>query len=33
VHGVWVNGALVADAHGLRADAARAGVLLTEFSA
>ena len=33
VHGVWVNGKLVADVHGLRADAARAGILLTEFSA
>jgi N-acyl-D-aspartate/D-glutamate deacylase len=33
VHGVWVNGNLVADAGGLRADAARAGMLLREFSA
>ncbi len=28
VHGVWVNGALVADANGLRADAPRGGRLL-----
>jgi N-acyl-D-amino-acid deacylase len=33
VQGVWVNGMLVADGDGLRADAARAGVLLREFSA
>jgi N-acyl-D-amino-acid deacylase len=33
VHGVWVNGQLVADAQGLREDAPRAGVLLREFAA
>jgi len=33
VHGVWVNGALVADAAGPRDDAPRAGALLTEFDA
>jgi N-acyl-D-amino-acid deacylase len=33
VHGVWVNGHLVADTGGLRADAARAGMLLRDFSA
>ena len=33
VHGVWVNGNLVADAQGLREDAQRSGALLTEFSA
>ena len=33
VHGVWVNGTQVADAQGLRADAARSGALLTEFVA
>jgi N-acyl-D-aspartate/D-glutamate deacylase len=33
VHGVWVNGNLVADAQGLREDAQRTGTLLTEFSA
>ncbi|MEO8526418.1 MAG: amidohydrolase family protein [Caldimonas sp.] len=33
VHGVWVNGRQVADAGGLRADAPRAGMLLTEFAA
>ncbi len=33
VHGVWVNGLQVADAEGLRVDAPRAGMLLTEFAA
>jgi N-acyl-D-amino-acid deacylase len=33
VHGVWVNGRQVADAHGLVSDAPLAGKLLTEFSA
>jgi N-acyl-D-amino-acid deacylase len=32
VHGVWVNGRQVADAHGLVSDAPLAGKLLTEFS-
>ena len=32
VHGVWVNGRLVADAHGLVADTPLAGQLLTEFA-
>jgi N-acyl-D-amino-acid deacylase len=32
VHGVWVNGALVADGSGLRADAPLAGELMTKFS-
>ena len=32
VHGVWVNGHLVADASGLLEDAALAGELLTEFN-
>jgi N-acyl-D-aspartate/D-glutamate deacylase len=31
VHGVWVNGRLVADARGLLADTPLAGELLTEF--
>ena len=33
VHGVWVNGAQVADANGLVADTPLAGRLLTEFAA
>ena len=33
VHGVWVNGRLVADARGLVADTPLAGQLLTEFDA
>jgi N-acyl-D-amino-acid deacylase len=33
VHGVWVNGAQVADANGLLRDAPLAGTLMTEFSA
>ncbi|HWQ40278.1 MAG TPA: amidohydrolase family protein [Burkholderiales bacterium] len=33
VHGVWVNGQLIADAHGLRADAPRAGQVLRDFAA
>ena len=33
VHGVWVNGQLVADANGLRTDAPLAGQLITEFVA
>jgi N-acyl-D-aspartate/D-glutamate deacylase len=33
VHGVWVNGALVADRGGLLQDAPLAGQLLTEFAA
>ena len=33
VHGVWVNGRQVADAHGLVPSAPLAGALLTEFSA
>jgi len=33
VHGVWVNGRQVADAQGLKRDAALAGALLTEFAA
>ena len=32
VHGVWVNGALVADAQGLRDDAPLAGALMTRFT-
>jgi N-acyl-D-aspartate/D-glutamate deacylase len=32
VHGAWVNGAQVADASGLRADAPLAGELMTRFS-
>jgi N-acyl-D-aspartate/D-glutamate deacylase len=32
VHGVWVNGAQVADARGLLADPPLAGQLLTEFA-
>ncbi|HZP94058.1 MAG TPA: amidohydrolase family protein [Burkholderiales bacterium] len=32
VHGVWVNGRLVADRDGLRKDAPRAGRVLREFS-
>jgi N-acyl-D-aspartate/D-glutamate deacylase len=32
VHGVWVNGVQVADAHGLVVDTPRAGTLLTEFA-
>jgi hypothetical protein len=31
VHGVWVNGQLVADADGLKDQAALAGELLTDF--
>jgi N-acyl-D-aspartate/D-glutamate deacylase len=31
VHGVWVNGACIADADGLRNDAPRAGNLVTDF--
>jgi N-acyl-D-amino-acid deacylase len=33
VHGVWVNGRQVADAHGLVAGAPLAGELLTRFAA
>lgn len=33
VHGVWVNGQLVADSGGIRADAPKAGKVLREFSA
>ena len=33
VHGVWVNGALVADHRGLAQQAPLAGRLLTEFAA
>jgi len=33
VHGVWVNGKLVADADGIRADAPKAGKVLREFAA
>jgi len=33
VHGVWVNGKLVADAGGLKEQSVLAGELLTEFSA
>ena len=32
VHGVWVNGAQVADADGILPDAPRAGMLLTRFA-
>jgi N-acyl-D-aspartate/D-glutamate deacylase len=32
VHGVWVNGQLIADQQGLKDQAALAGQLLTEFS-
>lgn len=32
VHGVWVNGKLLADSSGLLADAARAGQVLREFT-
>jgi N-acyl-D-amino-acid deacylase len=31
VHGVWINGTLVADAEGLRSDASLAGRVLREF--
>jgi len=33
VHAVWVNGNLLADAQGLRADAGRPGKVLREFAA
>ncbi len=33
VHGVWINGALVADNSGVRKDAPRAGQVLREFDA
>ena len=33
VHGVWVNGAQVADDKGLLSEPARNGALLTEFGA
>ena len=33
VHGVWVNGTLVADRRGLLPEAQLAGQLLTRFSA
>ncbi len=33
VHGVWVNGKLVADANGILKDAPKAGKVLREFSA
>jgi N-acyl-D-aspartate/D-glutamate deacylase len=33
VHGVWVNGTLVADGEGVRADAPRAGRVLRDFDA
>jgi N-acyl-D-aspartate/D-glutamate deacylase len=33
VHGVWVNGTLLADEEGLRADAGRPGKVLREFAA
>jgi len=33
VHGVWVNGTLVADAQGLLKEAPLAGEVLTEFAA
>jgi N-acyl-D-amino-acid deacylase len=33
VHGVWVNGKLVADADGICADAPKAGKILREFAA
>jgi N-acyl-D-aspartate/D-glutamate deacylase len=32
VHGVWINGRLVADAEGLRKEAPRAGQVLREFA-
>ena len=32
VHGVWVNGARIADAHGVRRDGARPGRLLRSFA-
>ena len=32
VHGVWVNGALVADGKGIRKDAKKAGKVLREFA-
>jgi N-acyl-D-amino-acid deacylase len=32
VHGVWVNGKLVADGNGIRADAPKAGKVLREFA-
>lgn len=33
VHGVWVNGELVADGNGIREDAKKAGKVLREFAA
>jgi N-acyl-D-amino-acid deacylase len=33
LHGVWINGKLVADAHGMREDAGRPGKVLREFNA
>jgi hypothetical protein len=32
VHGVWVNGQLIADHDGLKTQSALAGQLLTEFN-
>ncbi len=32
VHGVWVNGTLIADAHGVRSAAGRPGKVLREFA-
>jgi N-acyl-D-aspartate/D-glutamate deacylase len=33
VHGVWINGELVADGNGIRKDAPKAGKVLREFAA
>ncbi|HEY5931222.1 MAG TPA: hypothetical protein VIU02_13000, partial [Burkholderiales bacterium] len=33
VHGVWVNGKMVADGNGIRADAPKAGKVLRDFAA
>jgi len=32
VHGVWVNGTLIADAQGVRSNAGRPGKVLREFA-
>jgi len=33
VHGVWINGKLVADSNGILKDAPKAGKVLRDFSA
>jgi N-acyl-D-aspartate/D-glutamate deacylase len=32
VHGVWVNGTLIADSNGVRGEAGRPGKVLREFA-